>query len=233
MKYFDCDNSLTEKHHELKKIIRKSDKFDEAKRLFLEIHAALHCGAVTCNASGSENNEIDELFADLTPQEFAALPSPKGETIAWAVWHLARIEDMTMNVLVENSKQLFDKSWKQRMNTAFTDTGVAMSSAQIMQLSAEINTAELLAYRNAAGKCTREIVAGLSAGDMKRKVSRESINKIRKEGGTCENSEWLLEYWGGKDIAGLLLMPPTRHLMLHLNDCFKWKEKIRKTKEKK
>jgi hypothetical protein len=231
MKYFDSDGFLSEKHALLKKIIRKNDRIEEAKKLFLEIHAALHLSAVKYNAPRNENNELDELFADLTPQEFAALPSPKSETIAWAVWHLARIEDMTMNVLVNNSEQIFDAQWKKRMNTEFSDTGVAMSGAQIMQLSAEINTAELLTYRNAAGKCTREIIARLSADDMKRKVSPESINKIRSEGGTCANSEWLLEYWGGKDIAGLLLMPPTRHLMLHLNDCFKWKQKIRKMEE--
>ena len=29
-------------------------------------------------------------------------------------------------------------------------------------------------------------------------------------------------------VSGLLLMPPTRHVMMHLNDCCKWKTVIRK-----
>ncbi|EQE04021.1 hypothetical protein [Clostridioides difficile] len=40
----------------------------------------------------------------------------------------------------------------------------------------------------------------------------------------AEDSIWLLDFWGNKDIAGILLMPPTRHVILHLNDCCKWKE---------
>ncbi|EQE16874.1 hypothetical protein QAW_2379 [Clostridioides difficile CD17] len=32
-------------------------------------------------------------------------------------------------------------------------------------------------------------------------------------------------------VVGLLLMPPTRHVILHLNDCCKWKEYFR-TKKK-
>ncbi|MCL2637290.1 MAG: DinB family protein [Oscillospiraceae bacterium] len=222
MKYLDTDNSITEKHHELKKIIRKSDRIEQAKKLFLEIHAALH----SCAVSGGKANEIDTLFADLKPQEFAVVPSAKAETIAWAVWHLARIEDMTMNILVAGSEQIFDSEWQKRMNTAFTDTGVSMDSEKIIKLSSELNSAELLNYRNAVGTRTREIIAALTAQDMKRRVPADGINKIRSEGGTCEYSEWLLEYWGGKDIAGLLLMPPTRHLMLHLNDCIKWKQKL-------
>jgi len=226
MKYLDSDRLLSDKHDILKKIIRKSDKLEEAKKLFLEIHAALHLSAV----SDGKPNETDTLFADLTPQEFAVVPFVKGETIAWAVWHLARIEDMTMNILVAGAEQIFNSEWQRRMNTAFTDTGVAMDGEEIIKLSKELNSAELLAYRNAVGTRTREIVTELTGEDMKRKVSPDGINKIRSEGGTCTNSEWLLEYWGGKDIAGLLLMPPTRHLMMHLNDCCKYKQKIRKEK---
>ena len=65
------------------------------------------------------------------------------------------------------------------------------------------------------------------------KVSGDDLDRILNEGGVTrqEESFWLLDFWGKKDVAGLLLMPPTRHVMLHLNDCFRWKEEIR-TKKK-
>ena len=44
------------------------------------------------------------------------------------------------------------------------------------------------------------------------------------------DSLWLLEFWGKKDVAGILLMPPTRHMLLHLNDCCRWKLEIRNRK---
>ncbi|MDB9152336.1 hypothetical protein [Parabacteroides distasonis] len=42
-----------------------------------------------------------------------------------------------------------------------------------------------------------------------------------------EVDELVGDFWAKKDIAGILLMPPTRHVMLHLNDCCKWKLTIR------
>jgi len=225
MKYF-CD--VSEKHKELSKIIRKKDRFSNAVNLFLEIHSALHLSTVTNTAA----NEVDSLFADLLPHEYTIMPTPpkKGETIAWVVWHISRIEDMTMNILVDDSEQIFDKEWQKRINSSFLDTGVSMSVEEIMVLSREINVAKLLDYRNAVGKQTRDIVRKLTADNMKRKVSPQGIEKIRQAGGTTSNCEWLLEYWGKKDVAGILLMPPTRHLIFHLNDCCKWKLQIRGAK---
>ena len=51
------------------------------------------------------------------------------------------------------------------------------------------------------------------------------------------NDEWkkrlnvLITATGNAIVAGILLMPPTRHVMLHLNDCCKWKEHIRNKKK--
>ena len=225
MKYFG--NDLSEKHKELSKIIRKKDSLADAVNLFLEIHSALHLSEVSNTAA----NEVDSLFGDLSPHEYSIMPSPKkGETIAWVVWHISRIEDMTMNILVAESEQIFNEEWQKRINSSFLDTGVSMSVEEIMVLSKEINISELLAYRNAIGKQTRDIVEKLTADDMKRKVSPKGIEKIRQAGGTTPNCEWLLEYWGKKDVAGILLMPPTRHLILHLNDCCKLKLQIRGAK---
>ncbi|WP_235839191.1 hypothetical protein [Clostridium sp. Marseille-P2415] len=88
-------------------------------------------------------------------------------------------------------------------------------------------------YRNEVGSRTRQIVKHLTAGDMRTGVSRSGLCKILSEGGVTkqEDSIWLLDFWSKKDMAGMLLMPPTRHVMLHLNDCCKWKELIR-TKKK-
>ena len=44
---------------------------------------------------------------------------------------------------------------------------------------------------------------------------------------------WLPDYWGKKDIVGILLMPPTRHAILHLHECGAFKYHIRKGKKRK
>lgn len=134
-----------------------------------------------------------------------------------------------MGILTGRGNQLFDEEWRQRINTPIKDTGNAMTDEEIMAFSRQVNCKELLNYRMAVGERTREIVSQLTFEDMKRNVNEVDLMKIREEGGVTsqKDSVWLLEFWRSKDIAGLLLMPPTRHVMLHLNDCCKWKEKIR------
>lgn len=215
------------RHKELSSIIRKSEQSTDIIEMILGLHKELHSSRV----SGSVNaNPIDAIMEDLQQNECAVMPTPKDETIAWAIWHLARIEDMTMNILVNKGAQVFDESWKNRMNTAVSDTGNAMTDDEIIRFSEQVRIDELLRYRDAVGIRSREIVSNLQSADMKRKVSREDTARIFREGGVTEHSDsiWLLDFWGRKDVAGIILMPLTRHQTVHLNDCYKWKKAIRK-----
>ncbi|MGN1159217.1 MAG: DinB family protein [Lachnospiraceae bacterium] len=223
MKYFG--NGLSNIHKELNSIIRKKDEFARAKHLFLKLHAKLHLSEV----SDTDKNEVDALLQDLSREEYAVMPTGKDETIAWALWHIARIEDLTINMLVAGTEQLFNNEWKERLNVAITDTGNALSDDEIMELSKTINTTELLRYRNEVAKRTRQIIQLLAPEDMKRKIAPADLTRILENGGVTrqKDSIWLLDFWAKKDVAGILLMPPTRHAMLHLNDCCKWKDHIR------
>lgn len=227
MKYFG--NGLSELHNELNAIIRKTDKLEEAKQLFLELHSKLHLSSM----AGTRQNEVDSLLCDLTLHEYSIMPTSKDETIAWVLWHITRIEDLTMGMLVAGSEQLFDDEWKRKLNTPIYDTGNALSDDEIMNLSQQLNIKELLEYRNAVGQRTRDIINSLSAGDMKRKVTVQRIEAIKAVCGVTdqEDSLWLLDFWSKKDVAGLLLIPPTRHVIMHLNDCCRWKRHIRERKK--
>ncbi len=227
MKYFG--NGLGELHKELNAIIRKGERLEEAKGLFFELHPGLYLSSM----EGTGKNETDRLPEDVMPYEYGIMPTSKDETIAWVLWHIARIEDLTMGILVAGDGQLFDTGWNRRITPPVSDTGNALSDDGIMQLSSQLNIEELISYRNAVGQRTRNIVKSLSADDMKRKVSPQGLEAVRLVGGVVneENSLWLLDFWGKKDVAGLLLMPPTRHVLLHLNDCCKWKLHIREGKK--
>ena len=223
MKYFG--EGLSEEHKALNKVIRKRQSTKEAINIFLDIHKQLH----PTNIKDREENETDRLFGDLEPREYAIMPGKDDETIAWVVWHIARIEDLTMGILAARGNQLFDEDWSRRINSPIKDTGNALTDEEIMAFSKQVNCKELLNYRSAVGERTREIVSRFTYEDMIRDVNQADLMKIKVEGGVTsqKDSEWLLEFWGSKDVAGLLLMPPTRHVMLHLNDCCKWKERIR------
>ncbi|MFA9378335.1 MAG: DinB family protein [Lachnotalea sp.] len=213
------------RHKELNKVIRKTEKLAIVIEMILDLHKELH----TSDVSKTNNtNTIDTLWGDLQKNEFAIMPTAKDETIAWAIWHIARIEDLTMNILVNNSDQIFDKEWKKRMCIFISDTGNSMTDDEIMKFSKQVCIDELLKYRLAVGMKTREIIRNLKPEDMKRKISSVAIARILQEGGVLEHTDsiWLLDFWGKKDVAGIILMPLTRHQTLHLNDCYKWKQMI-------
>jgi hypothetical protein len=48
---------------------------------------------------------------------------------------------------------------------------------------------------------------------------------MRDEGAVVEAARGLLDYWGKRNIAGLLLMPATRHNLVHLNEALQLKQR--------
>lgn len=56
-------------------------------------------------------------------------------------------------------------------------------------------------------------------------VKPSRLQRVLDEGAVVEAARDLTEYWGRRDIAGLLLMPATRHNLVHLNESLKIKRK--------
>jgi hypothetical protein len=215
----------------LKAALANKERFDEAINLCLELHGSVHSGVVSGIGAPTI---LDELWSGSTREMFAAPPVHKNSfdcraTIDWNIWHITRIEDITANILIADGAQILDSAWLDKLGVTVADTGNAMSDDEIVEFSNAVSMDELLKYRNAVGKRTREIIMGLSFGDLKRKMKLESVQRILVEGGVTEHKDsiWLLDFWGKKNVAGILLMPITRHQIMHISDCFKLKDKFR------
>ena len=170
----------------------------------------------------------DEVWQGLTEIEIREIPSGGEHSIAWMFWHMTRIEDVTMNLLLAGSPQLGDQDgWFIQLTTPFRDTGNAMDRVDIAALSTTIDIDALRAYRIAVGRRTREIVKQSQHIELKRKVDPNHLKRVLDEGAIVEGARGLLDYWGGLTHAGLLLMPPTRHNFIHLNEAQRIKQKIR------
>jgi hypothetical protein len=113
------------------------------------------------------------------------------------------------------------------MNIKTRDTGNAMSKEEIQFLNENIDIKALNEYRIKVSKQTVKIIKGLKFSDMKRRTEKKQLDIIMKNGGLLEveKSKWLLDFWGNKNVLGLIMMPITRHQTMHLNDCMSIKEK--------
>lgn len=53
------------------------------------------------------------------------------------------------------------------------------------------------------------------------------MQRILDEGAVrnVEAANWLIDFWGKKNVAGILLMPITRHHVVHINESMSAKKK--------
>ncbi|WP_346886756.1 DinB family protein [Clostridium sp. UBA4395] len=210
---------------ELRKIMLKPDKIQESKSLALSLHSMVHLSIM----SGVDKKTFeDELWEGLDENTFRTSQNQKGRTIAYGIWHCTRIEDITMNLLVAGDKQIFNReNWQEKINSNITDTGNAMSEDDIKEFSKNINMEELKNYRIEVGRRTRDIVKNLSTQDMKRKFDKHRLQRILDERAVLDvkASNWLIDFWGRKNVAGIILMPMTRHQVIHINESLSAKKK--------
>ena len=59
--------------------------------------------------------------------------------------------------------------------------------------------------------------------DFKQKVDQSHLQQVMDEGAVVEAAQDLIDYWGRRNVAGLLLMPATRHNFVHLNEALRIK----------
>ena len=202
--------------------LARPDEHDRAVELFLRQHAAVHTAAVGQSQVWSFE---DELWQDIPEEAVRFIPPKTGHSIAWMIWHITRIEDMTMNVLVAKEPQVFSQeNWPKRLNAAFRDTGNAMNAEEVARLSAVMDVDALRAYRAAVGLRTREVICQVPQGAFKHKIDAAQLQILSDQGDVAAEAGWLLQYWGGRSTAGLMLMPATRHPLVHLDEAMRVKQ---------
>jgi hypothetical protein len=220
----DADHKLwNARHQQLNKALAAGDR-ENGIELFECQHAMVHSSHLS---GGRLRSFVDELVEDMTDDEIRKIPPGGEHSVAWILFHLARIEDITMNLLVARKDQLFLRDgWDRKMKVSIRHSANKMDQTTVAELSAAIDIKSLLLYRLAVGRRTRQIVRKLQSSDFKRTVDPEAIQRVLDEGAVTSEAMEILHYWSKKTIAGLLLMPPTRHCILHLNEGMKVKKRI-------
>jgi hypothetical protein len=123
--------------------------------------------------------------------------------------------------MVEKPQLFHQGDWLTKLNITLRRIGnVIMDAADVTELSDRIKMDALKAYRLAVGRVTRAAVQALQSGDVEAKSG--SHPTVGAAGGWlrggCKRPAGL-KIGGGLTIAGLLLMPPTRHCLVHLNEA--------------
>jgi hypothetical protein len=212
-------------HQNLRQALSKGDH-QRAIELFLIQHAMVHSAKMSKAKVWSFE---DEILNGMPEDQIRCVPPGGEHSIAWILLHIVRCEDITMNMLVAGTPQLFIKDgWQKKLKINILHSANSMDDADVATLSAQIDIDALRAYRQAVGRRTREVVRKLKPEKLQQKAEASQLQKVMDEGALLPEAIGILDYWSTRTMTGLLLMPPTRHNFLHLNEALRIKQKLQR-----
>ena len=220
----DANRKLWNDGHQILRRALASHDYQKAIEQFMIQHAMVHSKKVSRMDVWSFE---DELWQGLTESAFRAIPPNSEHSIAWMLFHIARIEDITMNLLIAGTPQLYLKDgWAKKLKSTIPHSANKMDDESVVQLSTALDMQALRMYRIAVGQRTRAIVKKIRVEEFDQKVNPKRLQKVLAEGAVTPEAMEIVNYWGSRTIAGLLLMPATRHNLLHLNEALRVKQKL-------
>jgi hypothetical protein len=128
-------------------------------------------------------------------------------SIAWLLWHISRCEDVGVNRILVDSKQVLDEGgWIDRLRVPRRDIGTEMTDSDVGVLSEGIDLQALRDYWHAVCERTTEIVTALHADDLNTPVTAEHLRcLVVEEGVIAANAAWVEEMWARQPNRGWFL----------------------------
>ena len=122
----------------------------------------LQHGRVHSSKVSSVPSIADHVFGGLTDQQMRVRPGKGLNSLVWLLWHMARVEDIGVNVIVTAGQQVLDEGWSSRLGVRRTDVGNGMTEDELTEFAARIDIGAVRAYRDAVGLKTRDVVTTLA-----------------------------------------------------------------------
>jgi hypothetical protein len=145
---------------------------------FLGQHAAVHAADV-----GGRIQLFDRIFGELSDEQLRVRPAQGLNSLVWLLWHMARTEDVAVNLVVVAGRQVLDEAWARRLSPGRRDIGTGMTEDEVADFTVRADVAAVRAYRSAVGRRTREVVGALSAATWDEPVGAADLMRANAEGG--------------------------------------------------
>jgi hypothetical protein len=150
-----------------------------------------------CHAATHESEVYDghsvgatRWLGDLSDDQMRVRPAPGLNSLVWLLWHMARVEDVAVNLVVAARAQVFDDGWADRMKIRRRDMGTGMTADEVHDLTTHADVAAVRAYRRAVGRRTREVIAELPL-DAWDEILGVADNRRAAAAGAFSAAEWV------------------------------------------
>jgi hypothetical protein len=115
---------------------------------------------------------VDELTDGLTDQQADYRPTPSANSIAWLIWHSARVQDMQLAPIAGVEQVWTRDGWVDRfgLDLPRNDSGYGHGPDEVAKVRAPVEL--LVGYYHAVHTLTLEFVAGVTGADLARVIDR-------------------------------------------------------------
>ena len=221
------DKNWSEMNKDMQTLIAKKDTFKDGIEKLLILRKSLF-------------EQITRIVSTFPEEAFYQMPFARAEgyhskTLAYSIWHIFRIEDIVAHEMIAEDRQvLFSRDFQTAVHSPIITTGNELTGDEISEFSRQLDVKALYRYAQEVMRSTDRILTGLEYSDLKRKFGEEMIEKLRNTGcvSDAESAAWLIGYWCGKDIQGLIRMPFSRHWIMHIEAMQRIKNRLCKLARK-
>jgi hypothetical protein len=189
----------------------------DARQLFLADHTRIHAAATSADAERASAGGFtmqDDTLKRLDDAHLRATPDGLC-SIVWHIWHMTRIEDVTVNTMLRGASEVLDSAdWLTRLGVEERHVGTGDTDEEVRGFSERVDVPTLLAYRDAVGRETRAWVRDLDFDSL------DAVPDIPARLAVAppivsERAPWLPRFYSGKSSAFLLTFPITNHGFMH------------------
>ena len=221
------DENWSRMNKEMQALLSKETTFREGMEKLFALRKSLF----------EEIRQIVQTFPEeaFYQMPFAGADGYHAKTLAYSVWHIFRIEDIVAHEMITEDQQiLFKEGLLEAIHSPVITTGNELSGDRIVEFSRQLNVKQLYRYAQEVMKSTDQIMGNLSYSGLKRRFGEEMAEKLLRTGciSEDESASWLIPYWCGKDVLGLIRMPFSRHWIMHVEAMRRIKDRLCKLARK-
>lgn len=178
---------------------------------FLLTHSYNHAG----NVSGLASSLTDRVFGSLSEAQMRARPVKGVNSLIWLLWHMARTEDVGVNLVMTAGTQVLDDEWARRMNVEYRHIGTGMTDDEVTDLTEHADIEGVRAYRSAVGHRTRDVARAFRPEAWDDLVGADDIVRAAATGAFRDYRPDHKYPWEGSSRWQRLMSSAAGHNILH------------------
>ncbi len=147
-------------------------------------------------------------------------PHPKVNSIAWILWHMARVEDSGINLFVTEGSQILDEdAWIKRLKVPWRHNGGGMNFSEVDELTSRIDLDALRDYSLIVQTRSREIIEQIPQIDLDETIQPKRLRVILLDEGLAHSDpEGLVKWYSGWSKGKCLMTFGLTHPYQHIGE---------------